>query len=183
MGATDRAKSAFELVVNRLMSKYDYSGTFAYVVTHQNGDGTLELKPEDPKLSPPLSNVDILYETPASKVVVRKGAVCRVHFVNRDPRRPEAFGFRQGDFQTLDFGVDGFGLARQGDLTLTGGLGLMITLGNPPGGSPPLPVLTGTPMPAFICTVADYALDPVAAMIGGTWPGYILTGSTKVKSQ
>jgi hypothetical protein len=166
---TDRMRAGLDEYIGRKTSRYDYSGTFAYIVRHQNGDGTLELDPEDPKLSPPLSNVEIMYDSPATRTYVQDGAQCRVHFVNRDPSRYEAFGFRHGDFKSHSIGDNGFASARQGDLLIVGGVGLVITFVEGPAAL--AAISTGVPIPIIVGTVAD--------PIGG-WPGFIVTGSEKV---
>jgi hypothetical protein len=170
MGLTDRAKNPIDEYIDRRSAKYDYAGVFAYTVVTQNGDGTLSLQPEDPDLSPPLSGVEILSDNPATRITVKKGAQCRVHFVNRNPKRPEAFGFKKGDYTLLEFGTNTFNMARQGDLVNVGGFGIIITLGAP---GTIAPALCGVQLPAVIGTVTN--------PIGG-WPGYILTGSSKNKS-
>jgi hypothetical protein len=165
---SDRAKASLDEYVDRRASKYDYAGVFAYTVVTQNSDGSVDVEPEDPNLSPPLSGVEILYDNPATKITVSKGAQCRVHFVNKDPRRPEAFGFKRGSYKLLEFGDDGFPLARQGDLVAIGGVGLVITCAG-------AGVLTaGTALPCVLGTVAN--------PIGG-WPGYIQTGASKTKGK
>ena len=168
MSQNDRSTEDLEYFINRRTAKYDYALVYSYIVVTQNSDKTLEVNPEDPSRTPTLSSVPIFYDNPATKVTVKKGAVCRVRFVNGDPRRPEAFGFQHGDYELLELGDDGFPLARQGDLVAIGGVGLVATFAG-------AGVLTaGTPLPCVLGTVAN--------PIGG-WPGYIQTGSSKNKGK
>jgi hypothetical protein len=166
MKLTDRFKSGLEEFVLRLVSKYDYSGVHGYTVVTQNGDFTLELKPDDPKTDPPLSNVPIKYDSPSNRVTVKAGATCNVMYTNKDPSRYFAFGFDPGDYELIEIGQDGFPFARQGDLVVCGGVGIVATFAG-------AGVLTaGTPLPVVFGTVAN----PIAGL-----PGYIMTGSSKGK--
>ena len=170
MNQADRSTEDLEYFINRRTAKYDYALVYSYIVVSQNSDKTLEVKPEDPSRTPDISSVPIFYDNPATKVTVKKGAVCRVRFVNGDPRRPEAFGFAHGDssYSLLELGDNGFPLARQGDLIAVVGVGLVITCAG-------AGVLTaGTPLPCVLGTVAN----PV-----GGWPGYIQTGASKTKGK
>ena len=165
MKLSDRLKVGLEEFVLRLVSKYDYSGVHGYTVVAQNSDFTLELKPDDPKADPALSNVPIKYDSPSNRVTVKAGATCNVMYTNKDPSRYFAFGFDPGDYELIEIGQDGFPFARQGDLTISGGLGVVATfVGGVLSGGVPYPVVFGT------------VANPTAGL-----PGYIMSGSSKGK--
>jgi hypothetical protein len=165
MKLTDRFKASLEEFVLRLVCKYDYSGVHGYTVVAQNSDYTLELKPDDPNIDPPLSNVPIKYDSPSNRVTVKAGATCNVMYTNKDPSRYFAFGFDPGDYELVEIGTDGYPFARQGDLVQTAGTGgLIITLAGAGAGAGTYTATIGT------------ILNPI-----GGWPGYIMTGSTKGK--
>jgi hypothetical protein len=166
---TDRSKEDLEFFIDRRTAKYDYALVYSYIVVSQNSNGTIEVQPEDPSRTPPLSSVEIFYDNPATKVTLKKGAICRVRFVNGDPKRPEAFGFKHGDYTLLELGEGGFPLAVQGGVVSVGGVGLVATFAG-------AGVLTaGTPLPCVLGTVTN--------PIGG-WPGYIMIpGTSKVKGR
>jgi hypothetical protein len=127
MTLTDRLKSGIEEFVKRLTARYDYAGVHGYTVVAQNADFTLELKPDDPKIDPPLPKVPIKYDSPSNRVTVKAGATCNVMYTNKDPTRPFAFGFDPGEYELIEIGTDGQKIAQQGGLVLSGGKTAMVS--------------------------------------------------------
>jgi len=173
----DRFKASIAALIRELTAQYDYSGVHGYTVVSQNGDFTLELKPDDPEADPPLSGVVIKYDSPSNRVTVKAGVTCNVMFTNKDPSRPFAFGFDPGDYTLLEFGPDARKIARAGDLTLGGGIGCMALLTPLPGNVSPS-VLPGIPYLVSFGTLTNPPL-PATAVLQGKLPGRILTGSNK----
>ena len=176
MQLTDRIKGAIESFVTRLTSKYDYAGFCAYIVVAQNADDTLELKPVDPNKHPPLSKVEMRFETPATRCRVKVGAECTVVFANMDPSRYFAFGgFKHGDFEELHFGDNTVPIARQGDFVTSGGPGTLIQFTPMPGNLAPS-VIPGVPYYVSFSSITDpLMLESLEAF--GPLPGFIITAS------
>lgn len=65
-----------------------FGGTWARVVA-QNGDGSLELVPDDARL-PPLSGVPVRYGVPGMRAEVPEGARVLLEFIAGDPSKPIA---------------------------------------------------------------------------------------------
>jgi hypothetical protein len=180
---TNRSTKFIESFIQKITAKYDYGFVYSYTVSGQNGNGTLELTPSDPKKSPGLSNVIIMYDNPATKITVKKGASCCVIFKNGDPSQPRAFGFERGDYELLEFGDDGFGLARQGDLVMSGGATTVAYIIPYPAGAPPFNPVTGSGM--CLISFGSIVVPPLipTPILAGPLPGYITTCSTKAKAK
>jgi len=178
---SDRFKLFLQKFVGQVTAKYDYSGVHGYTVTAQNPDFTLELAPDDPSVDPPLSSVRIMYDSPAGRVTVKKGATCNVMFTNKDPARAFAFGFSPGDYTLYEIGTDGFPIARQGDLVLCGGVGAMMLLTPLPGNVSPS-VLPGVP---YFVSFGSPSFPPLPATPTeqGKLPGIILSGARGAKAR
>jgi len=173
MQLSDRIKSAIEAFVTRITSKYDYAGFCAYTVVTQNSDDTLELRPVDPKKHPPLSKVEIRFETPATRCRVKVGAECTVVFANMDPSRYFVFGgFKHGGFEELHFGDNTSAIAKQGELVYSGGAGTIIMIDGPS------PLVGGVPYPCMFGTLTD-----PTSIVDGFLLGAVMTGSDKVFSE
>ena len=85
----DRFKLALEAIVKRITARYDYAVMYPCSVISQNGDGSLELKPDSAKL-PGLSNIKIRYGIQGCTVKVSAGARVLLGFDNADPAAPFA---------------------------------------------------------------------------------------------
>lgn len=88
-GEGSRLLAALQRLVRRLFSRIDYLAAYPARVVTQNGDLSLELKPESDRL-PPLSKVPVRVGIPGMKVKVSAGATVLVTFEAGDPRRPVA---------------------------------------------------------------------------------------------
>lgn len=86
----DVLRAAFERVVRRMMLRLDYQAFYPCKVVSQNGDGSLELKPELDRKLPGLSRVPIRYGIPGVKVKVSSGARVHLSYDNGDPAKPFA---------------------------------------------------------------------------------------------
>jgi hypothetical protein len=85
----DRMKAALAAYVRSLFAGLDYYASYPAKVVAQNGDGTLELQPDDPRI-PGLSNVPIRYGVPGVKATVASGARVLLGFAAGDPGKPQA---------------------------------------------------------------------------------------------
>ena len=85
----DRLKAALAAFVRSVTSRLDYLALYPCKVLSQNGDGTLELQPEDSRL-PGLSKVPIRIGVPGVDVKVEGGAKVLLGFAEGDPRVPFA---------------------------------------------------------------------------------------------
>jgi hypothetical protein len=173
----DRLKAGMVALIREVTARYDYAGLHGYSVEAQNGDGTLELTPDDPDFDPPLSSISIQYDTPAMTVTVSKGARCTVAYINKDPSRPVCFGFLPGAYEQLTIGEHARKLSRVGDLTLSGGVGSMLLLTPLPGNVSPA-VTIGTPYLVSFGT-ATFPPLPATPVLQGRLPGRILTGANR----
>lgn len=194
MKLTDRLKSGLEEFVLRLVCKYDYSGVHGYTVVAQNGDFTLELKPDDPKTDPPLSNVPIKYDSPSNRVTVKAGATCNVMYTNKDPSRYFAFGFDPGDYELIEVGPDGRKVALQGSLVMSGGKTAMCAFFNA-AGLPMSLVEAPTTGAATIAYPGPFlirfgsvlnppdSINPLNPLSSGRLSGFVASGATKAMAK
>ena len=84
--AGGRLMAAFEAVVRRITRRLDFSGSYAATVVQQRADGTLDLRPEDPR-RPSCSAVP--YRTlPGLTVEIPAGSRVCFTYEDADPRRP-----------------------------------------------------------------------------------------------
>ncbi len=86
----DVVRANLERVVRRFIQRVDYQAYYPCKVISQNGDGTLELKPDLDKKLPGLSKVPIRYGIPGVTVKVSGGARVMLSYENGDPTRPFA---------------------------------------------------------------------------------------------
>lgn len=89
MSDLDRLKSALQRILAPLFARLEYSCLYGAKVVGQNGDGSLELVANDPRL-PPLSRIPIRYGIPGISAKVTAGALALVGFENADPAKPYA---------------------------------------------------------------------------------------------
>lgn len=94
------ALSSLLAIVRKVIAPLDYHAHYEVTVVAQNGDGTLELKPDTDRI-PGLSRVPIRYGCPGMTVKVVRGARCTVGFSNGDPGRPYAAHFEPGSLEEL----------------------------------------------------------------------------------
>lgn len=117
MNLSDRFKAALLAFVRQLVARYDYAASYSCTVLAQNGDGSLELRPESTAL-PGLSRVPIRYGLPGIRVRVRSGGRVVVAFENMDPTRPVATVWDEADVEELNLDTSNPNpqpIARMGD--------------------------------------------------------------------
>jgi hypothetical protein len=86
----DVLRANFERVVRRFTQRVDFLAYYPCKVVSQNGDGSLELKPDLDRKLPGLSKVPIRYGIPGVTVKVASGARVHVGYDNGDPAKPFA---------------------------------------------------------------------------------------------
>ena len=81
MADLDRLKAAVAKVLAPFLARIDYQALYEATVVAQNEDGSLELRPDTPKL-PPLSRVGIRYGVPGIKATLNPNGHVLVGFAN-----------------------------------------------------------------------------------------------------
>jgi hypothetical protein len=105
-GDTDRVKGALKAFIESLTARYRYSARYQCKVVSQNGDGTLELIPDDRKI-PGMSGVPIYCGIPGAAVKVSPGARCLLEFAGGDPSKPCVTGWEPGSAAQIDLSTTG----------------------------------------------------------------------------
>lgn len=165
MNLTDRMKVSLTAFVRSLTQRYDYAAVYPCVVLGQNGDGSLELRPESPAV-PAQSKVPVRWPAPGiAKATVSAGARVLLEFENADPTRPIVTAWENdGERTELVFdrgeGLEGTSpVARKGDA-------LIAYFG------PPFAVLPGsTTVPPTLQTFAAIPKDPLVLLGAGVITG------------
>ena len=90
----DRIKSGLVAIIRRtvgafIVQRVDFLAAYQCKVVTQNGDGTLELQPDDVRL-PGYSKVPIRYGVPGVSATVAAGARVLLEFAGGDPQKPIA---------------------------------------------------------------------------------------------
>jgi hypothetical protein len=88
-GEVDRLKAGLAAFVRAQFPRIDYYAGYWSRVVSQNGDGTLELIPDDARI-PGRSNVPIRYGVPGVKATISPGARVLLEFAAGDPSKPFA---------------------------------------------------------------------------------------------
>lgn len=183
MRMSDRFKASLEQFVRRIVGKYDYAIPWACKVVTQNGDGSLELAPDDTRM-PGLSNVPIRYGAPGMTATVGNGARVIVEFENADPSKPVVTAWDlSSPLVMLTFGGGSQNVARIGDLAQGGGPGQMctITLTLPAAGTPG-GLLPGSSVTGFISFGATPPPPDPSGLTAAPLYSVITTGATNVQS-
>jgi hypothetical protein len=108
--------TALDKFLEGIRRDVDYSRGYAAKVTAQNADGTLQIKPDDPKVAGGgLDNVPIRLGVPGT-VRVPNGSRCTFQFESGDPSKPYVCAFGAGDLTELRLGA-GTELAARADRT------------------------------------------------------------------
>lgn len=129
MNLSDRFKSSLEAFITRITARYDFAALYECTVVSQNGDGSLELKPDNASI-PGQSNVPIRYGIPGVKATVTGGRAL-LGWSACDPSKPFALVFDPATLTSLTItasskvivnapdvelgGAGGQPIARQGD--------------------------------------------------------------------
>lgn len=126
----DELKAGLHALIRDMLGPLDYHAPYSAKVVAQNGDGTLELQPDDPRLAG-LSNVPVLLGLPGATVKVLPGARVLLGFANGDPQKPFSQVWESGTALELNLSGmtvnisgatainlngPGLGVARIGDL-------------------------------------------------------------------
>lgn len=130
MNLSDRFKASLEAFVTRLTAKYDLAALYECTVVTQNGDGSLDLRPDNQSI-PGQSNVPIRYGIPGVQATVASGGRALLGWSACDPSKPFALVFDPATLTSLTItaaskvvvnapdvelgGAGGQPIARQGD--------------------------------------------------------------------
>src|SRR5947199_8556008 len=91
----DRTLGAFKRIVAGIVGNWiqgphmDYLASYPATAVTQNGDGTLEIQPDDSRL-PSLSSVPIRYGVPGVSAQIANGGRVLLAFAGGDPAKPIA---------------------------------------------------------------------------------------------
>jgi hypothetical protein len=151
----DRARALFRGLVRETMADTARHRLMPARVVLQNGDGTLDVQPDDTAL-PAMTGVPLLTFLPGVTARVVAGARVVVGFAEGDARRPVALAFESGALSELTIATQGGATLRLtgGDVhVLPGGLGsVMLGTTNP---------VNQRPVAAGGDAVASAAVTPV----------------------
>jgi len=154
--SADRLKAVLEAIVTRVLQRVDYLAMYPSTVILQNADGSLELKPDNPKLAG-MSKVPIRYGVPGVRAEVPAGARVAIEFEDGDPSKPIATVWDpDSGVTTLIFDDGTAPIARMGDI---------VNVFFPP---TPIPVVGIVGVLAFVGTMTFPA--PGIGIIGGGSP-------------
>jgi hypothetical protein len=168
-GGPDRYFAGFRDLVRRAVPGIDYQAAYPSKVVAQNGDGTLELRPDTERM-PNVPRVPIRTFAPGVTLKVAAGARCLLEFEEGDPRRPIATFWDGAGLTEVQLGGSR-PIARQADtVTVPIPVGTMLTLQ----AVAPIP---GTP--AGIPSGAPLVLTVVQAL---PLTGTIITGAGQAKA-
>lgn len=97
----ERIKGALARWIETRLTRLDYLALYpARVVSQAQGDGTLTVRPEDPRL-PTLERVPVRLGLPGATVKVLAGGSVLVGFEGGDPRYPVALLWRGGTIEEV----------------------------------------------------------------------------------
>ena len=97
----DRMKAGLAAFVKAQFPRLDFYASYRARIVSQNGDGSLEVVPDDQRI-PPLSRVPIRLGIPGAKVTVAAGARVLLGFAGGDPAQPQAELWEYGSVTELD---------------------------------------------------------------------------------
>lgn len=177
-------RSSLDKFLGRIRQNIDYSRLYPCRVVGQNPDGTLQLRPDSPKMrGKGLDRVPLKHGLPGIEVTVSQGAKVRLGFDNGNPGEPyAALWDTNAEFVKIKVAGGTQPVARMGDLTVSGGPGTMVTMLPAFGVSPGASVLPGPLAPAlgiglpYLVSFSDIPPTPLTA---DPLPGYIATGNEK----
>jgi hypothetical protein len=129
-----------ERLVRAIVGDTTYYKQYPSTVQAQNGM-TLDLLPDDEKIRGPggLSGVPLRVGLPGFEVRVPVGARVLLGFDEGNPAKPNASLFDPNSVTSIHYADGTQAIARQGDLVVCGGTGLVATFSTPAGpiGAPP----------------------------------------------
>lgn len=165
--AGSRLTAAFDAMARRALREVDYLAVYPSKVVQQNGDGTLDVLADSPRIALPRA---IRYRTlPGLELTVPAGTRVAVGFEQGDPSRPYAALWELGDVTrwALDGGTHR--AAREGHATADGAVAVQETevpgspptktvalIYTPPGGAPQSITFVG--LPASVTVTGSWAV-------------------------
>ena len=136
----NRLLAALEGIINRTMRRVDYLALYPCAVVHQRADGTLDLRPDDPRLPAPQS---VPYRTLRGlSVEVPDGARVLLGYEGGDPQTPYAALWEIGDATVVRVNGGDTKVARVGD-TVESHTHTVTVDGTPYTTTPAAPAITG----------------------------------------
>lgn len=171
MSLPDRLRDAIRALVNQIIDERGYLGVYLYVVaSFDEGTQTADLQPMTPAM-PALSKIPI--RTPGLKVKLVEGDQVLVGFEGGKATAPYVASLMTASTYTAALNA-----ARQGDMAICGGNGVVASLYPLPGNTAPS-VLPATP---YFISFGTVAIPPLPAPQGPLY-GVVGTGSTFVKTK
>lgn len=164
-----------ERLVRAIVGDFKYFKLYPCAVQSQTGM-SLDLLPDDEEIRGPggLGGVPLRVGLPGFEVVVPHGARVLLGFDNGDPRRPYASLFDPGNVTSIKFAGGELPNARQGDLVVSGGVGLIVSF------TPVVP--TPGPMTAGQPYLISFSAVPPTPVSADPLYGSIATGRTEFMS-
>jgi hypothetical protein len=178
----DRVKGGLLAIIRATLRRIDYYAQYPARIVSQNGDGTLELAPDDGRI-PGLSNVPIRYGLPGVTAKVNPGGHVMVAFEAGDARRPVATLWDDAALKSIeitasdsitvrapmvDLSEGGLPAAREGDMVAVAGLTTLVQFVGPN------PMVPGVPYKMIFSDLAGGIPSP-------TLYGSIISGHAAVK--
>jgi hypothetical protein len=97
----DRLKGGVEKILRAVFGpRIDYLAPYSCVVVAQNGDGTVDIQPDDPRF-PGMQHIPIAYGIPGVAATVVSGARCDLVFLAGDPSKPRVTFWEGGSVTKL----------------------------------------------------------------------------------
>jgi hypothetical protein len=148
--ALDRLKEDLAAFIRWVMRDATYLGQYVCTVQGQDADGLLQLLPDEEKVrGDGLGAVKIKVGLPGFEVKVPVGARVLLGWEDGNPKKPYAALFDPSSVTSIAFADGTQAVARQGDLVIAGGTGLVVTFMPPP----PAPPVGATPNNAMVVGV------------------------------
>lgn len=171
---SDRTMGPFERLVNRILRRVDYYAKYPARVIGQAVNGTLELRPDDPRI-PMDVQIPIRLGIPGVKVKVPAGARCAIEYENGDPKKPVATSWEPDAIDEISFDNGTHKVARVDDTVNAGYLTVTTATGGIAGYFP------GTIAGLALANAAVAASSGSLALISLT-DGRVTSGANKVKA-
>lgn len=140
----DRLKQSLKGFVKTVMNRVDYLAMYPGAVVKQNGDGTVQVQPDDMRL-PVMDNVHVKHGMPGLTVQVGGGARILIGFSNGRPDQPYAALWDPvGTVLSLTLSAQQVNITGSAGVTFNSGLTPVAKEGSTAG---PYPIAPGTGSP------------------------------------
>lgn len=170
------AQSSLDRFLQPIRRAIDYSRKWPAKVAKVNGDGTLQVVPDDDRVKGAgLDRVAIWTGFPG-KVKPKPGTRCLVGFEGGDPSRPYAEGWNGEAIEEMSLAGGTLPVGRQGDLVMCGGPTTTIQLVPLPGD------VSGQILPEVPYTMLFQTLGPPPGPPSPFLSGVISSGRQQVKA-